>query len=276
MKIKKISILVLTIFIFLNLWTLSSEPSAYSAPNYQKKDISHIINKTSLNEYDYRELFLQTGLGKYPIDILLKNNKKEKIKEIQDNFFNKPLIICEKNSIISKEESIIDEDKNYIPGTEIICLEDGDILITLCSHTFGWRNGHAAIVIDSKNRLTLESVVLGEDSKIQTISKWENYPSFAVYRLKGVSAEKRKEIAESAAKNLNKIPYSLMIGILNEKYEDVEIKKTHCSHLVWAAFYKFGYDIDGNGGTLITPKDITKSNILEIKQIYGINPLKFL
>ena len=51
-----------------------------------------------------------------------------------------------------------------------------------------------------------------------------------------------------------------------------DLKKTQCSHLVWYPYAQFGYDIDSDGSWLVTPKDITNSEYLEVVQVYGVDP----
>jgi len=146
-------------------------------------------------------------------------------------------------------------------------------IITKCSHVFGWRNGHAAIIVNAAQGETLESVVLGTNSLVQTTDKWKNYPDFMIFRIKGSSEEFMNEIAQSALINLNNIPYDFTVGILSPKYEKTgEISGTQCSHLVWEAFKLFGYDLDSDSGMIVTPKDIANSPLLEVVQVYGVNP----
>ena len=66
------------------------------------------------------------------------------------------------------------------------------------------------------------------------------------------------------------IPYGLFTGIPNKAPEN--INKTQCSHLVWYPYFHFGYDLDSDGSWLVTPKDIANSDLLEIVQVYGVNP----
>jgi hypothetical protein len=40
--------------------------------------------------------------------------------------------------------------------------------------------------------------------------------------------------------------------------------------LVWYAYQRFGYDLDSDGGFLVTPKDISDSEELIIIQKFGI------
>lgn len=252
-----------------------TEPDAHFVLDYPKTNIEEILSKNQLTEEDYKTLFFQTGLGKPSIDELRMEtpDSTNAILDFQDNFFKEIDYVCVKNSPISKEESVIDENGSFINGTEIAPLHNGYIMITKSSHVFGWRNGHAAIIVDAAQGETLESVVLGTNSLVQQIDKWKNYPNFMIFRIKGSSEELMNEISQSALINLNDIPYDFTVGILNPKYEKAgEISGTQCSHLVWEAFKLFGYDLDSDSGMIVTPKDIANSPLLEVVQVYGVNP----
>ncbi len=150
-------------------------------------------------------------------------------------------------------------------------LEDGDILITFNSHFLGWRNGHAAIVTDAEAGLVLEALALGKDSAVLSLKGWRDCPSFAVLRLAGVSAEQRKMVAKYAEEVLSGVPYRLTAGMW-ESIETMRLSGTHCAHLVWYAYKQFGYDLDSDGGILVTPRDLYDSPLLELVQVYGMEP----
>lgn len=256
------------IFLCLFLWKENADKHIYEVPDYQKADLEELLNKKELSEEDYRFLFMQTGLSEAAMKKLLEEGNEEKIYRIQNRLFKETSPVCEKNSIISWEEwNEREEDWITFAG-----LEDGDILITPCSHSFGWRNGHAAIVVDAENGETLESLVLGMKSSLQSVEKWEMYPCVMVFRLKGVSEEIRSEIARNAKENLCNIDYGLETGILFPAYGEEVTEKTHCAHLVWYAYRSYGYDLDSDGGRIVTPKDLTESPLLEPMQVVGVNP----
>jgi uncharacterized protein YycO len=253
----------------------AAEPDAHIAPDYPQLDISRILSSKQLTESDYRTLFYQTGLGKSAIDDLRIESPDpvHAILDFQNNFFKKIDYVCETNSLISREESVVDENGNFTTGTELAPLRNGYILITKSSHVFGWRNGHAAIIVDAEKGEALESAVLGTNSLVQQTDKWKNYPDFMIFRVKGISDELLNEISQAALKNLNNIPYDFTVGILSPKYEKPgEISGTQCSHLVWEAFKLFGFDLDSDQGMIVTPKDIANSPLLEVVQVYGVNP----
>lgn len=267
--------------LYLTIANAIIEPQAHISPDYPRTDILPILAKSRLSDADYRTLFFQTGLGRPGIDELRAQNpdSAQYIQRFQDYFFKDVRYICENNSPVSKEESLVDDHGNLIYGTEFAALHSGDILVTKSSHTLGWRNGHTALVIDPVRGLTLESVVLGTNSSIQDIRKWTNYPNFMLLRAKGFTDYGLEVIARSAVERLNDIPYDLMTGIFkpkdafgSSKTIQAKIAGTHCSHLVWQAFKNFGADFDSNGGILVTPRDIANSTRLEIVQVYGVDP----
>ena len=258
----------LTTILFLRLWTISAESSARWTPDYPMEDLTAVLQKALLSDEDYSLLYTQTGLARPAVDTLLRQGRSEMVFEIQQAFFTEPTILCEKNSPISREESAAKG-----KACPIIAVENGDILITPNSHTFGWRNGHAALVVDAENRLTLESAVLGEVSGIQSLDKWERYPAFLVLRVRGLSEEQRSLAAVYALESLTEIPYGFTVGVLSAKYAE-PLKETHCAHLVWAAYRKFGIDLDANGGRIITPRQLAASEHLEVVQVYGIDPAR--
>lgn len=195
-------------------------------------------------------LFVVSGLGIW--------------KEHAEGDYDSEDVFCAPNSIISWEERIREESL-YKYADRLQNLENGDILLTPCSHTFGWRNGHAAIVIDEENELTLESVVLGTPACVQSVSKWRKYPGVMVLRLKDATKETRDAIATYAAENMQGVEY----GFWSDFFGGTE--DTHCAHLIWSVYNHFGYDIDGDGGIFVTPKDISLSHHLEIVETYDVD-----
>lgn len=115
--------------------------------------------------------------------------------------------------------------------------------------------------------------MLGTNTKLCSMQKWEELPSFQVLRLKESNHRNELEnicfswlVADYAMKNLVDIPYSLTAGM---NPNEITIKKTHCAHLIWYAYKQFGIDLDSDGGIIVTPEDIRKSPYLEVVQSYG-------
>ena len=257
----------LTAILFLRLWTISAESSARWIPDYPMEDLTSVLQKDILSDEDYSLLYTQTGLARPAVDTLLRQGRGEMIFEIQQAFFTEPTILCEKNSPISREEWSME-------AGPIAAVENGDILITPNSHTFGWRNGHTALVVDAENRLTLESAVLGEVSGLQSLEKWEHFPAVLVLRVKDLSPEERSLAAEYALEELMNIPYGFTVGLLSPKYPGTPLRETHCAHLIWAAYMRIGIDLDADGGKIVTPRQLAASPQLEVVQVTGIDPLE--
>lgn len=266
-------------------WTKSVEHDAHWKPDYEKEDIGTLLDKASLSEEEYMLLFYQTGLSKSAIDTLYMEGREKELLKLQELFFAEVEMRCEFNTVISKAEYLV-EDGKAVKGQDIPVVEDGDILINFNCHVFGWRSGHAAIVTDAQAEQTLEARILGMDSTHLNIDYWEVYPSFAVLRLKNASAEERHAIAGYAEEYLTGVPYHLTAGMsqvhgkekeaagMQKKKSDTSPSGTQCAHLVWYVYNQFGYDLDSDGGRIVTPRDLYDSKLLEIVQIYGLNPLK--
>ena len=258
---KSTVILLLGIYMLLALYIsayIYNETLAHIYPYTEKKDISYLMDKEHLSDEDYKVIFEQTGLGRSAaesIDI-------KTLGEYQEAYFADIGYECIPNSPVSSEEYVEE------PVMKLVPLEKGDILFTRSSHVFTWRNGHAAVVIDENGGYTAEALVIGKNSSVQKISRWRHYPNICVLRLKGASKEERAVIAERA-EELVDIPYDLFAGIFGRKYTE-EVTGTQCAHLVWSAYASFGYDIDSDGGLIVTPNDIAQSDLLEVVQIYGM------
>ena len=283
-------ILTLGIMTFLDRAT---EGQIHIYPSYPKEEISAVLmdafdseGKLRLDDQEYKQLLYQTGLGKPAVEELLQEagavtpEVLNQFNQFQSDFFAPITVLCTKIGIITFEEKIIDQNQEEINGFRVVKLKKGDILINKSSHSTGWRHGHNAIVIDAENQKTLEAVLLGYDSMVQSIEKWRSYPSFILLRLREdlpakdgrTPEEAAAYAAEFAAEFEKDIPYGLLAGFLNKAESPEKLSETQCAHLVWYAYYNAGYDLDSDGGWLVTPNDIANSELLEIVQIYGVNP----
>lgn len=303
----------------LAIWSYSVEEDVHFTPDYPMEDITPYLDKGMLTGEEYETLYQQTGLSRLAVDCLREQNRSEELLAVQERFFAEVKTSCEWSWFIfretlrqqeNSEEAQVaasaqpKDDTGMFPE-----LEDGDILITFNSHFFGWRNGHAAIVVDAEAGRTLEALMLGRDSAILSVDDWMDRPSFAVLRLSGASKEERAQIAEYAERELVQLPYRLSAGIWEAEAYDAgeydagacdtgecnteacdtrayetraecaetdggaaELSGTQCAHLIWYAYEQFGYDLDSDGGLLVTPRDLYESPLLEVVQIYGMDP----
>lgn len=251
-------------------------------PQIARVSIEEILEKPNWDAADYQVLGEQTGLSREALVFMEEQGRKKELVALQEAYFATVEVECVLNSIISKTEYVVDEQGMPARVARIPYVEEGDILITCCSHVFGWRNGHAAIVVDADRRLVLEAQVLGSPSVITSLNVWEEYPSFLVLRLQGADREERTAIADYARKYLTGVSYRITAGIwerllpgwaavdLDQGSEANVPRGTQCAHLVWYAYYQFGYNLDSDGGMIVTPKDIEESNRLKIIQKYGV------
>lgn len=263
MKNKK-KIIILGIILLIAAYIASCNMRGYYAPTWEKSDIGAVLDKEIKTKEDYAFLFSQTGLGKSAIDALLKEGKRDEIEEFSRQYFEEAEYETE---MIFFPIVMTEQKKGAL--LKVAPLERGDVLVSLTTHTLGFRHGHAGMVLNGETGEILEHFVLGETSKTGRVYSFRGYPTFAVLRYK------EKEIAKAAAdyaeENLVGIPYNPLAGIIKkDKSDENPISSSQCSHLVWQAYRAVGADIDGNGGFLVLPKDFLKCRDFEIVQIYGI------
>ena len=256
------------------------ERSARETPSYAKADISALADKEEdWTDEEIDTLYRQTGLGKTAL-LKMKSERvyeneqltplSERLQPFQDALFYTGKMEHERVADISNRDLM----KNFFAPVAPV-LEPGDIFVNSSTHTLGFRNGHAAIVLNEYGD-AVESLEFGVKSAVskrkdQWFSKSSN---FMILRLKNVDAATREQIVLEAEKNLLGVRYSLAVGIFSKKDQGTHMRHTHCSHLVWQAYKNAGYDIDYNGGLVVTPRDIARSPLFEIIQVYGFDPDK--
>ena len=254
--------------------------TAHIVPHYAKEDISAVADKSGdWTEEEIVTLYYQTGLGKSALEALkLKEVYEdgqfvplsERLKPFQDALFYEGETEHELVADVSKRDLM----KGFRAPVAPV-MEAGDVFVNSSTHTLGFRNGHAALVLDSYGTV-LESLELGLNSAENANGHlwFAQSSNFILLRLKGVDKETRAQIAQEAVKNLKGVRYSLTVGIFSKKDQGINLKSTHCSHLVWQAYKNAGYDIDYNGGMVVTPQDIARSPYFEVIQVYGFDPEK--
>ena len=164
---------------------------------------------------------------------------------------------------VIKEEYLEGKDGKRLYQPEFTDIRDGDILVTDSTYCLCFRHGHAALVVDAQKGITLEAFGIGTESEYASLKDWRRYPHVLVFRL-NAPENVRKAVVSYAKQKLVSIPYMLSPGAVDDKNMDEDYWGTQCAHLVWAAFAACGYDIDGDGGWLVTPADFTVSNLLRV------------
>lgn len=264
--------------IFLVYRAATVERSARVLPSYPQCDISAVLARGSdtWTEDDLLLLSQQTGILSYDA---LRGESAERLAEFQRALYFRGETVHEEIAAYTRHDVLYDVRADGYFTAPMVALEPGDVLVSSTCHTFGLRLGHAALVVDDSAHL-LQSIAPGHPSHISEPNDPNAVPwfchatNFMVLRLKGASAEERKRIAEAARDTLNEVPYSLFVGIFMKKDQGTSPRATQCAHLVWQAFRNFGYDVDANGGGLVIPRDLARSDLFEIVQVYGFDPLR--
>ena len=273
--LKIIAIVVAVVAIYYSLFLANSFFNNINKDiKYEQIDISQIITKPKITNEEYKTLYLQTGLAKSAVDdVLSKTDGETAMLEYQQMFLSTEDVVIDMLTPITAEELIKKDDDNTYRDI-IASVEDGDILISASSNTLGVRHGHAGIVIDAEKGETLEAFTIGQPSGVRKLEKWNKFSTFIILRLKDVSEEERREIAKFAEDNMADLSYSILAGTQTKSKPLDQIKMTHCSHIVWYSYMNMGYDIDYDKGVIVTPKDIARSPLLEVVQVYGLDPIK--
>lgn len=275
-------LLLVLLFFCLNylLQTFWAHREAPFSPDYAMEDLSPILARPALSDEDYATLFLQTGLGRQAVDQLLLFGQGgiDQILATQAGFFSLPHTECVVLLFghFTCEDLITDESGGRSAAVPLALVEPGDLILSFSTHTFGWRHGHAGLVVDSGSGLTLEAVVMGSDSAQLDMQHWRSYSNFMVLRVKDATPEERAQVARFALDHLDGIPYGLTSGIFGSKApEPEEALRAQCSYLPWYAWQAFGYDLDSDGGRIVTVGDLAESPLLEVVQVYGMDPKLF-
>lgn len=236
--------------------------AAVWTPSYKPQDLSQTLKKDSLTDADYELIFNQTGLTKDGVAAC----DDSQILAVQQSFF-------EKRELVTEEFAPFTCCDATDTVAETVKLEDGDIIVTSATHLSFFELGHAAIVVDAEKGEILNAIGYDQKSCIEYVSEMTCRPNFVVLR-PNLSREERKAAAEYAKKELIDLQYSVSVGFFGNKFTQTP-SLTNCGHIIWYAYKKQGIDIDSNGGPLVMPKDILKSENLTLLQIYGIEPEGF-
>ena len=260
-----LKIYLLIFFFALFIWHIYIDKTIKYIPEYEKEDISYLM-KEELSSEDLIAIYERTGVSPYVVKNLLENEEYGTLKILNKLYFKKQDI---DKSFIAYPITL--EERNEADIIPIPDLKKGDILITFSTHTFGWRHGHCAMVLDEEGDVLLEHMSLGEVSCRTSIDNWKRYPTLLILRHKDEKAAQKA--AQYAEKNLMDIPYNFLAGVIKKDKSDEKVpSSSHCSHIIWQAYKSAGTDLDSNKGVFVTPKDISMSENLEVIQIFGINP----
>ena len=227
---------------------------------------------TLTEESSDETVFLQTGLSRSAAERLSASGGLGALRQAQDDFFTPPARQCD--PLLGW---FTREDRREAPsGIPLADLRPGDVLVTLSTHSLGWRHGHAGLVIDGDT--VLECAAWGSLSLCQSPEYWRTYTSYAVLRVKDASPALRQEVADYAKEHLCSVPYRLTAGWIGPKAPEPEDWQfgLQCAYLVWYAWARFGYNLDSDGGRLVTVSDLLRSDLVEVVQLQGMDPRGWL
>ncbi len=240
----------------------------YWSPSYAKEDIAPLLEKEDLTEAEYDKIYRQTGLTEIAVDDMRGSVLgRGKILMIQEKFFAPFQVKSRCFNPFTYMDEIYDGDG--LAHTTLATLKDGDIIVSASTRVSWWRFGHSAIVIDSGAEYDMAECNPGAPGKKCKSSDFTILANFLVLRPK-VSADIKTQVIDFVRSTLGQVPYSFVAGILTKK-SPAELTSSQCSHYVWYAYNKFGVDLDSNGGGLVKPQDIARSEKVEVVQAYGFN-----
>ena len=266
----KVCVIFLSILLFvgavlgvLQLGCIYTEKSwEHWKPTYDKLDIKPLVYKSELTDEEYQTLYYQTGFTKIAIDDLRKQNAHTRILDMQDFLFEEHELIVDHFAPFTYIEEIEAD-------APMAILKDGDIIVSATTRVSWWRYGHAALVTNGERNRVVESLSPGVNSAVSNARSFADFENFMILRPK-VDEKIKAQVVEYAEKNLIDLPYQMTTGILSRKKAE-SIKRTQCAHLVWHSYYKFGIDLDSNGGLIVKPQDIALSPHVEVVQAFGFN-----
>lgn len=223
-------------------------------------------DRTEWTDDDYDFVYHQSGLTRVYFDSQQTLNRSFVMQCQQDIFYD---------AVPEHDAANFGSSHDCFPGHyfSMVPLRAGDVIISSSVHTFGWLNGHAAIVTvggSPSTARTLQAITIGTNSERMGTGWFRQATSFMVLRPK-LDADTAQAIADWADENMYNIPYSLFTGIFSAKNQADNPRDTQCAHLVWQAYMAFGYDIDSTGGPVVTPKNIANCDLFEVVQVNGFD-----
>lgn len=262
---KAFAIVLALFFTVAYLRHINNYGKAFYQVDYPKEDISRILEKENLTEEDTNLIFRQTGVSPASAEKLIRSGEGAKLLKLNELYFKTPEI----NRTFVAYPVTVSEVKEE--PTPLVDIKKGDILVTPNTHTLDWRHGHCAMVLDEEKGILLEHMAIGIPSMITNIRIWGKYPSIAILRYPD---EKIAENAVSyAQEHLIGVDYNLLAGVIKKDKSDETVpSSSHCSHIIWQAYKAAGVDIDSTEGIFVTPENLALSEILNVVQIYGLNP----
>ena len=271
---KRVCLVLAALLVFLAVRAcaeLMREPGMTAAQTQLEQtditDLCQLVEEgETLNQEQQALLMEQTGLGRPGLEAVLEDKNGDYLLEWQQAWFAQHATVCVDNGLTSSEELLVDA-RQPAPYD----LQAGDILVSLNSHTVGYRHGHAALVVEGDRGVTLEAATMGTDSMILSASHWRDYPSFVQLRLKSDRYDAQavgEEAADAALEHLKGVPYDLFCGFFLPSLPVQPPETVQCASLVWYAYALVGVDLQLDG-LMASPTTLLNSPELEVVQAFG-------
>lgn len=271
---KRVCLVLAALLVFLAVRAcaeLMREPGMTAAQTQLEQtditDLCQLVEEGEPLSEDQQDLLMeQTGLGQPGLEAVLEDQNGDYLLECQQAWFAQHATVCVDNGLTSSEELLVDA-RQPAPYD----LQAGDILVSLNSHTVGYRHGHAALVVEGDRGMTLEAATMGTDSMILSASHWRDYPSFVQLRLKSDRYDAQavgEEAADAALEHLKGVPYDLFCGFFLPSLPVQPPQSVQCASLVWYAYALVGVDLQLDG-LMASPTTLLNSPELEVVQAFG-------
>ena len=271
---KRVCLVLAALLVFLAVRAcaeLMREPGMTAAQTQLEQtditDLCQLVEEGEPLSEDQQDLLMeQTGLGQPGLEAVLEDQNGDYLLECQQAWFAQHATVCVDNGLTSSEELLVDA-RQPAPYD----LQAGDILVSLNSHTVGYRHGHAALVVEGDRGVTLEAATMGTDSMILSASHWRDYPSFVQLRLKSDRYDAQavgEEAADAALEHLKGVPYDLFCGFFLPSLPVQPPETVQCASLVWYAYALVGVDLQLDG-LMASPTTLLNSPELEVVQAFG-------
>ncbi len=219
-KIVKITAVILALALLvpliLDIGTKISSGWRAWRPDYEREDISGILEKENLSDDDYAFLYKQTGLTKIGIDGLIDGGLKSRIYKIQNQFFAEQEYELR---IFAPFTGFMKRDPDIGVATSCL-LEDGDILYSPTTFFSFIKLGHTAVIMDSSNAALAQVSGYGSCSTGLSTSTFFVRPAFVVLRA-NADREVREDVAKYVSDELMGIDYNIFAGIFEKKHRRI-------------------------------------------------------
>lgn len=233
------------------------------SPEYEREDISHILNG-EIDADGYDTLYRQTGLTRIGVDELLAEGRADRILELQESFFARDDYEPELFGAFVCAYDRVGGVPYAYPK-----LRDGDVICCFATYLSFIQIGHCGIVVDAESGVIAESAGYSSVLKLVSADTFFTCTSFIVLRPR-CDESTRAAAVKYVEENMLGAEYDILAGIFESKNR-TPLRATHCSHAVWYAYDKVGVDIDSNGGKIVTPLDISRSENLDIVAARGVD-----